>query len=55
MSQILLIDDDPSLHRLLGQYLEDAGFAVLHANGGQPGLKLLYEHHPDLIVLDVMI
>jgi len=55
MSQILLIDDDPSLHRLLGQYLEDAGFVVLHAESGQAGLKLLFDHRPDLILLDVMM
>ncbi|MFQ5854296.1 MAG: response regulator transcription factor [Anaerolineae bacterium] len=55
MSEILLIDDDRSLHRLLGQYLEDAGFSVLHADGGQAGLKLLFEHRPDLILLDVMM
>ncbi len=55
MSRILLIDDDPSLHQLLGQYLEDAGFAVLHAESGQSGLKLLFRHRPDLIVLDIMM
>lgn len=55
MGQILLIDDDPSLHRLLGQYLNDAGFTVLHAESGQAGLKLLFDHRPDLILLDVMM
>ena len=55
MEQILLIDDDPSLHRLLGQYLEDVNFTVLHAESGPAGLKLLFEHHPDLIVLDLMM
>lgn len=53
--QILMIDDDTSLHRLLGQYLEDAGFTVLHAESGQKGLKLLFEHRPALILLDVMM
>lgn len=55
MSQILLIDDDPALHRLLGQYLEEAGFSILHANSGQAGLKVLFDHRPHLIVLDVMM
>lgn len=55
MSQILIIDDDPSLHKLLGQYLEDAGFTVLHTESGQAGLKLLFDHRPDLILLDVMM
>jgi two-component system KDP operon response regulator KdpE len=55
MGQILLIDDDSSLHRLLGQYLGDAGFTVLHAESGRAGLKLLFDHRPDLILLDVMM
>lgn len=55
MSQILLIDDDPALRRLLGQYLEEAGFSVLHAGSGPIGLKLLFTHRPNLIVLDVMM
>ncbi|MFQ5578669.1 MAG: response regulator transcription factor, partial [Anaerolineae bacterium] len=55
MSTILLIDDDSSLHRLLGQYLEDSSFTVLHAGSGHDGLKFLFEHRPDLILLDVMM
>jgi len=52
---ILLIDDDPSLHQLLGQYLEDVDFVVWHAESGTDGLKVLFEHRPDLILLDVMM
>ncbi len=52
---ILLIDDDPSLHKLLGQYLEDSDFQVLHAESGMDGLKILFDRHPDLILLDVMM
>lgn len=55
MSQILLIDDDPSLHRLLGQFLEDVQHQVFHAQSGQEGLRLLFDHRPDLILLDVMM
>ena len=55
MSQILLIDDDASLHELLGQYLEHNGHTVLHAKDGREGLRFLFDHHPNLIVLDVMM
>lgn len=55
MSLILLIDDDPTLHNLLGLYLEQQGFAMLHANNGSEGLRQLYEGRPDVIVLDVMM
>lgn len=52
---ILLIDDDPSLHQLLGQYLEDADYDVLHAESGADGLKVLFKRRPDLILLDAMM
>lgn len=52
---ILLIDDDASLHQLLGQYLEDVDFQMFHAESGMEGLKLLFDHRPDIILLDVMM
>lgn len=52
---VLLIDDNPSLHQLLGQYMEDAGFEILHAESGLDGLKVLFDNRPDLILLDVMM
>ena len=55
MTDILLIDDDPSLHALLGQYLEQQGYGLFHAQDGQAGLRVLFEKRPDLIVLDVMM
>lgn len=55
MSLILLIDDDPSLHNLLSQYLEQQGYRVISAADGREGLRQLFEHHPDLVLLDVMM
>jgi len=52
---VLLIDDDATLLRLLGQYLEQAGYRVCVAEDGKAGLRAVYEQHPDLIVLDVMM
>jgi DNA-binding response OmpR family regulator len=55
MSVILLIDDDPSLHNLLSQYLEQQGHQSIHAADGREGLRQLFNQRPDLIVLDVMM
>ena len=55
MTQILLIDDDPPFYNLLAGFLEDSGFEVLYAQSGQAGLKLLYDHRPDLILLDLVM
>lgn len=53
--KVLLIDDDRSLLRLLGRYLESSGYTVVVAENGLQGLRKLYSERPDLVVLDVMM
>ncbi len=53
--KILVIDDDPGLSQLLRISLEREGFQVLTAGGGQEGLRMAYEHQPDLVILDIMM
>lgn len=53
--KILLIDDDPTLLRFLREYMERQGHTVLAAERGQQGLRLFYDQHPDLVILDVMM
>lgn len=55
MTRILLVDDDLSLHALLGKYLAQQGYIMLHAHDGQAGLKLLFDERPDVMVLDIMM
>jgi DNA-binding response OmpR family regulator len=54
-AKILLIDDDTALLKLLGQYLEQAGYKVSRAADGRQGLQTLYKERPDLVILDVML
>jgi len=53
--RILIIDDDPDVAKLLTAILKPQGFDVHRASDGQEGLKMAYELHPDLIILDVMM
>ena len=55
MTQILLIDDDRTLLNLLGEFLRGEAFEVSVAPNGETGLRLAYEQHPDLVLLDVML
>lgn len=55
MKKILLIDDDPTLLHLLGEFLETDEFDVTGALSGSAGLRLAYDQQPDLILLDVML
>jgi CheY-like chemotaxis protein len=50
-----VIDDDVAVRELLGRTLTKDGFRVLHADGGEAGLRLAREHRPDVITLDVLM
>jgi two-component system OmpR family response regulator len=52
---ILIIDDDPGLSSLLGEYLGARGFTVAQASDGPSGLTRLRGGGIDLVVLDVMM
>lgn len=52
---LLLVEDDIDLQKVLAQYLELSGFNVLTANHGKHGLKVFLENHVDLCILDVMM
>jgi len=53
--KILVVDDDPTLVRLISQALSQKGFEVLRADSGQEALKLVFAHKPDLVLLDVVM
>jgi two-component system KDP operon response regulator KdpE len=51
--RILVVDDEPQIHRFLGPALEAAGFAPLRALSAGEGLRQAAERSPDLILLDL--
>ncbi len=53
--KILIVDDDPTLRRLLGEFLQSEAFAVTAAASGPEALRECYRARPDLVVLDVMM
>jgi len=52
---ILLADDDPTIADSLAPFLERAGFHVLVVSDGMAALDKTFKHHPDLIILDVLM
>lgn len=54
-STVLIVDDDPTTHDVLGSYLELAGYGVLHALDGQQGLTIIREQQPHLVLMDVQM
>jgi len=54
-STILLADDDPTIADSLAPFLERAGFHVLVVSDGINALEKAQAHHPELIILDVLM
>ena len=51
--QVLVVDDEPQIRRLLKITLEAQHYEVAEASGGQEGLFLAAKVRPDLIILDL--
>lgn len=52
-ASLLLVDDDPSLLKLLGMRLSSEGFQVTTASSGEEALKLLRRERIDLVLSDL--
>jgi two-component system, OmpR family, phosphate regulon response regulator PhoB len=55
MAKILVIEDEADLQQVLDYNLRQAGHEVLAARRGEDGLRLAHQHHPDLVLLDLML
>jgi len=55
MAKILIVDDEPSIIKLVRAYLEPEGYEIYTAEDGPSALKAARAFNPDLIVLDVML
>ena len=52
---ILIVDDEPSICKLISDILEPEGYTCETAASGEIALKLLSQHHFDLALLDIKI
>ena len=52
---VLIIEDDPTMLRVLRDNFEYSGFAVLTADDGEQGLQAALRGKVDLIVFDIML
>jgi two-component system alkaline phosphatase synthesis response regulator PhoP len=52
---VLVADDEPNLRSLLKKYLMQQGYQVVTARDGEEALVAARDHHPDVIVLDIMM
>jgi DNA-binding response OmpR family regulator len=53
--EVLVIDDDEDMNRMLGAYAELSGFVYRSALTGQSGLDEIRRKPPAVVLLDVML
>ena len=54
-ASLLVVDDDPALLRVLAMQFEQEGYIVRTASDGLSAIETMQAHHPDVVVLDVMM
>jgi DNA-binding response OmpR family regulator len=52
---VFVVDDDPDIVILIKYHLESEGYQVITAYNGLEAFEQISKHHPDLIVLDIMM
>src|SRR5689334_14845209 len=55
MPNILIIDDEPNIRRMLGALLGAEGLTVREAGDGGAGLAAAIDEEPDAVLLDLMM
>jgi DNA-binding response OmpR family regulator len=54
-TSVLVVDDEPQVVWMLRFSLEAEGYRTLTARDGRSALDEIREHHPELVLLDIMM
>jgi CheY-like chemotaxis protein len=55
MKKILVVDDQPTIRRLVEISLRSADRQILEAESGEQAIEIALEEKPDLIIMDLMM
>ena len=55
MAKILIIEDDPSISKVISTRLARENYEILVASDGEEGLRRIKEEKPNLVILDLML
>src|SRR5688572_26931194 len=53
--KILVVDDEPYMHRLMQHHLGRAGYELISARNGREAIDLALSQTPQLVIMDVMM
>lgn len=52
---VLIVEDEDDIREAMKEALESANFTVTAAKNGEEGLAAAIQHHPDVILLDIVM
>jgi DNA-binding response OmpR family regulator len=55
LKKLLIVDDEDGVRALVRMTLDNGLYEIIEASDGLEALDLAREHHPDLVLLDVML
>ena len=55
MKKILFVEDEPTLQKAVGKFLENEGYEIKNAIDGELGVKIAKDFQPDLVLLDLIL
>jgi len=55
MDNVMIVEDEQDILKLISENLRVRGFQVSQANTGRLALERLHENHPSLLVLDIKL
>lgn len=53
--KVLIVDDEPGIIVALQFLMEQNGYATMVAFSGEEAMEAVAKHHPDLMLLDIML
>jgi len=53
--RILVVDDEPEIHTVLGKFLSKEGYTVDSAYDAEGAYRAIADAKPDLVILDIMM
>ena len=53
--ELLIVDDDPQIHRLLAKMLPEPHYKISSAFSADEAYTIINTHHPAMVILDIMM
>jgi DNA-binding response OmpR family regulator len=53
--KLLVVEDDPAIQRMLGDYFRHIGYDVVTASDGEAGVRMALSERPTAMILDLML